>query len=263
MFKNLIPRVLTAFALLAIVVPIIWFGGVLRSLVFLGVYGVCIFEIFSCTLSLPRRPLLILTLGSLFVPLCVIWLGLEVFFEIFVIYLMINSLFLILLTEMLSNRPDITRLVSIPLMALVYPGILLLAAIVIDQRYSGEQILWVMASVIMADTLAYFVGSYAGGKHLAPRISPNKTVAGSFAGVLGAALMSLAWGTAFAFDQPVFRLVALGLCIGILAVVGDLFESLLKRSIGVKDMGNSLPGHGGLLDRIDALLFALPVVFFL
>jgi phosphatidate cytidylyltransferase len=261
--KNLFPRVMTAAVLLLVLVPVIWFGGVIRTALVILLYGICMFELFSVTLSLQKRQLYVLVAVSYLLPLLVLGLGSELFLQSLFGVLFLLSLTVIAIAEGTSNKPDFNRLVSMPLMALVYPGLLLVSLLIIDQRFSGEYILWVVSAVIMADTLAYFVGSLAGGRPLSPRISPNKTVSGSFAGILGAALTSLAWGTFFEFDQPVFRLVALGLCIGILSVVGDLFESLLKRSIGVKDMGSLLPGHGGVLDRIDAQLFALPVLFFL
>jgi phosphatidate cytidylyltransferase len=98
---------------------------------------------------------------------------------------------------------------------------------------------------------------------MSPRISPNKTVSGAVSGILASALVSISWGVGFEFEQPIIRLVALGLLIGILAVVGDLFESLIKRSFGLKDLGTFMPGHGGILDRMDAVLFSLPVIFLL
>jgi phosphatidate cytidylyltransferase len=261
--RNLGSRTLTAFLLLLVVVPVVWFGGWPRTLLVLLLYGICMFELFSVTLSLPKRQLHALVSVMYLLPVLILFLGSEVFLQCLYGMLLLLSLVLIGIAEGTANKPDFTKLVSIPVMSLMYPGLLLLSLLLVDQRFSGEYILWVMVSVIMADTLAYFVGSIAGGRNLSPRISPNKTVSGSFAGILGAALMSLAWGSYFEFDQPVFRLIALGLCIGILAVVGDLFESLLKRSLGVKDMGSILPGHGGVLDRVDALLFSIPVLFFL
>lgn len=261
--KNLSSRAMTAGALLLVLIPVIWFGGIPRTILVVAVFGVCMFELFSVTLPLHKRQLYALVGVMYLLPILLLSLGSEVFLQSLFGTLLVLSLCIIAIAEGTANKPDFTRLVSIPIMALIYPGLLLLCLLLVDQRFSGVHILWVVSSVVMADTLAYFVGSLAGGRPLSPRISPNKTVSGSFAGILGAALMSLAWGSYFEFDQPVFRMIALGLCIGILAVVGDLFESLLKRSIGVKDMGSLLPGHGGVLDRLDAQLFAMPVLFFL
>jgi phosphatidate cytidylyltransferase len=114
-----------------------------------------------------------------------------------------------------------------------------------------------------SDTSAYFIGRAFGKHKMAPRISPGKTWEGAVAGIIGAVIVSLL----FLLDTP-FRLyiawehtVALGLVIGVFGILGDLTESLLKRNFNVKDSGNLMPGHGGLLDRIDSLLFAGAVVY--
>ena len=107
------------------------------------------------------------------------------------------------------------------------------------------------------DICAYFVGRSIGGPKLAPRISPGKTWAGLLGGMGGAGLIgglvALAGGAGFWLAAPVAIVLA------VVAQVGDLFESLLKRAAGVKDSGHLIPGHGGLLDRIDGLVFAAPV----
>lgn len=112
-------------------------------------------------------------------------------------------------------------------------------------------ILWTFAVVWATDTGAYFAGRAIGGPKLAPRISPNKTWAGLIGGVLAATV-------AGALIAAVFRLPALLLVLGgamaVLAQIGDLFESWMKREAGVKDSGDLLPGHGGVLDRLDGLV---------
>lgn len=117
-----------------------------------------------------------------------------------------------------------------------------------------------LAIVWAADTGAYFTGRHLGQHKLAPNISPNKTVEGLVGGViagvivgLGGALLAGATG----FQLPLVALVALFATLA--SVAGDLFESLLKRHAGVKDSGHLIPGHGGILDRIDGVLAALPV----
>ena len=136
--------------------------------------------------------------------------------------------------------------------------------------HSGEPngnrwLLLALAIVWAADTGAYFAGRSFGGKvfkerRLAPRISPNKTIEGMIGGLLLAVLTALVFAplAGASSDQlPAVALVAL-LAAGF-SVLGDLFESLLKRHAGVKDSGNVIPGHGGLLDRMDGVLAALPV----
>lgn len=113
----------------------------------------------------------------------------------------------------------------------------------------------VVVATWIADTVAYLAGRSIGGRKLAPRISPNKTVAGAVAGLIGAAAVGALGFQVFALGNPWAGFVV-GSALGIAGQVGDLGESLLKRQAGVKDSGTLIPGHGGLLDRIDALLFA-------
>jgi phosphatidate cytidylyltransferase len=117
-----------------------------------------------------------------------------------------------------------------------------------------EAILWLFAVVWIGDTMAYVFGKTIGGPKLAPVMSPNKTWAGLAGAVVGGALGSVlvAWGAGIAVALP---LVLLGGASGVVGQVGDLFESLAKRRAGVKDSGSIIPGHGGVLDRVDALLF--------
>lgn len=112
-------------------------------------------------------------------------------------------------------------------------------------------VLWAMAVTWATDIFAYFAGRSIGGPKLAPRISPNKTWAGLIGGMLGAAFVG--WILAWRFEiGPLFLYV--GAAMGLLAQLGDLYESGLKRRAGVKDSGTLLPGHGGVLDRLDGLL---------
>lgn len=112
-----------------------------------------------------------------------------------------------------------------------------------------------------ADTLAYFVGITWGRHKLAPKISPQKSVEGLLGGIAGAALAGLLWGPAI--PLPRWQGAALGAAIALIATVGDLAESALKRTAGVKDAGRLLPGHGGVLDRFDSSLFVLPFVYYI
>ena len=114
-----------------------------------------------------------------------------------------------------------------------------------------ELLLWVFIVTWTTDIGAYFAGRAIGGPKLAPRISPNKTVAGLVGGMISAALAGFAWTELTSLSATLFWLAPV---LALAAQAGDLFESWMKRKAGVKDSGNWLPGHGGALDRLDGLV---------
>jgi phosphatidate cytidylyltransferase len=119
---------------------------------------------------------------------------------------------------------------------------------------------WALVAVLVTwigDSAAYLVGRSIRGPKLAPQVSPGKTISGSIGGLIGSGLTGLATFAVFALG-PWWIGLAVGAVIGLSGQVGDLCESFLKRQTGRKDSGAVIPGHGGVLDRIDALLFALP-----
>jgi phosphatidate cytidylyltransferase len=132
----------------------------------------------------------------------------------------------------------------------VYIGVPSAALLILSWLDVGP-VLWVLIVTWATDIFAYFAGRAIGGPKLAPRISPNKTWAGLIGGMAGAA--AFGWLTAYFFELGA-PFVWLGALMGLVAQLGDLFESWLKRRNGVKDSGTLLPGHGGVLDRLDGLL---------
>lgn len=121
----------------------------------------------------------------------------------------------------------------------------------------------VMAITWLQDTFAYFVGKRFGRTPFAPRISPKKTWEGAFGGMLGAVVGAIASIYVFCLPLSIPQAVLLGLVGGVVGPLGDLSESLMKRQVGIKDAGNIIPGHGGILDRADSLLFTAPVLYYL
>lgn len=120
-------------------------------------------------------------------------------------------------------------------------------------------VLFVLALVWCGDTAAYYAGTYFGKHRLAPLISPKKSIEGSIASLLAGGGVGLLGGLFIPEHKYVLASVCLGLALNVAAQLGDLVESLFKRSVGVKDSGNILPGHGGLLDRVDGFLPTLPL----
>jgi phosphatidate cytidylyltransferase len=126
----------------------------------------------------------------------------------------------------------------------------------------SDLILLVLICVIFADTAAYYVGSSIGRHRLAPRLSPKKSWEGAVGGMVGSMIGALLAHIWFYQRLPLSHAIVLGLILGAAAIAGDLAESLVKRAAGVKDSSNLIPGHGGLLDRTDSLLFAGPILFY-
>ncbi len=114
-----------------------------------------------------------------------------------------------------------------------------------------------MLLVVASDVGAYFAGRKFGRLKLAPHVSPSKTWEGAAGGLLSVAL--LAWVGALVFGLPALATICFGCAIGLISIVGDLTESMFKRSAGLKDSGGLLPGHGGMLDRIDSVTAAAPL----
>ncbi len=147
-------------------------------------------------------------------------------------------------------------------LSLVYPNLFLLAMAYTNSltENSTLALLMIFVSSSLSDTCAYLVGSAIGGKKLCPKISPNKTISGAIGGLLGGmlggVLLYFICKPTFSFDYGWLVMLAIGLVGALFTEIGDLFESGIKRYCGIKDMGKILPGHGGVLDRIDGIMFA-------
>ena len=111
-----------------------------------------------------------------------------------------------------------------------------------------------------SDTFAYFAGSFLGRHKLCPSISPGKTVEGFVGGLIGTTASVAGLGVLFGFDVQV--MAVLGLCICLIATLGDLVESVMKRYTGIKDSGHIIPGHGGIWDRFDSVIYTVPFVYY-
>jgi phosphatidate cytidylyltransferase len=157
--------------------------------------------------------------------------------------------------------PDALGHAAASLFPLLYLGLPIGALLSIRQTRGREALFLLMLTVIVSDTAQYYTGRLFGRRLLAPAISPKKTIAGAVGGFVFGTLLLAAVGWWWLPTVPLPIRVALGATVVALGIVGDLFESMLKRSAGVKDSSGLIPGHGGVLDRIDALLFAAPVYY--
>ena len=127
---------------------------------------------------------------------------------------------------------------------------------------TGNALVWIaLIGTWASDTFAYFAGSTLGAHKLCPSVSPNKTWEGFAGGLVGTIIsVMLVGGYFFGYGLP--EMALLGLCIALVATLGDLVESVIKRYTGIKDSGNIIPGHGGVLDRFDSVMFSVPFVYY-
>jgi phosphatidate cytidylyltransferase len=157
--------------------------------------------------------------------------------------------------------PDALARVSTSLFPSIYLALPLGALVALREDEGPGPLFLLMLTVMVSDTAQYYTGRLTGRRLLAPAVSPKKTVEGALGGfVFGALVLAVAGGW-WLPRVPLTLRVLIGLAIVALGITGDLFESMLKRSAGVKDSSALIPGHGGILDRIDALLFAAPVYY--
>jgi phosphatidate cytidylyltransferase len=164
------------------------------------------------------------------------------------------------LTRWTGGR-DAFALASASLFPSLYLGLPVGALVAVREARGPAPLFLMMLTVIVSDTAQYYSGRALGRRPLAPAISPKKTIEGAAGGLLCGTLVFAVAGGWWLPTMPAPLRAALGLTIVLLGIAGDLFESMLKRSAGMKDSSALIPGHGGILDRVDALLFAAPVYY--
>lgn len=184
----------------------------------------------------------------------------------FIMPLGLTSLVLCFSLLFLFRIKDVRRAageIALVFMGFLYVPLLLGHLILLHDRPAGVQWIFLIMVIVMAgDSAAYYVGSSLGRTKLYPIVSPNKSVEGALGGLVGSVVGALIAKFTFFPLLMVTDCVVTALLLGVLGQLGDLFESLLKRSCGVKDSGTIVPGHGGILDRLDSILFAAPAAFY-
>ncbi len=177
--------------------------------------------------------------------------------SIAILFLFLNALF--------SKSNDVIHLLGTQFLCIIYSILpfLFIAKIPFttsSNLYEGELILGVFVLIWANDTFAYLIGRSLGKHKLLERVSPKKTMEGFFGGVLVTMIISYLIGKYVAIITPT-QWIILGAIVSVFGVLGDLIASLFKRQTGVKDTGNIIPGHGGIIDRLDSVIFAAPFIF--
>ena len=262
-------RLTTAVIFVVIMVAGHYTGEYTFSLLFLIIAAGCLWEFFGLTLDLhTRRDRIRKVFGVLlgllpFGLVTVVSLNQTVDPELFVSVsslLFAPFVFTIFIYELYSHSKEPFANLAFMILGLFYIGIpfALVNFIAFDgSEFRARIVLGLLVLTWVNDTGAYVTGSLIGKTPLFPRISPNKTWEGSSGGVVFTLLFGYLLSLVFD-DIPLTQWLGLALIVSIFGGIGDLVESMLKRSVNVKDSGNLLPGHGGLLDRFDAFIFVVP-----
>jgi phosphatidate cytidylyltransferase len=153
--------------------------------------------------------------------------------------------------------------VAAAVFSVVYLGLPLGSFVALHAMAGRESVMLLLLTIVVSDSAQYFTGRWFGRHQLSPATSPNKTIEGAFGGFIVAPVVMAAVAPWWLPGRSTGWVLLVGLAIVGLGIAGDLFESLLKRSAGLKDSSALIPGHGGVLDRIDAMLFAGPVFYVL
>ena len=261
--RDLMPRIVTAGIVAAIALAAFAIGRGAALVLVCAVIGICTLELYTAFQRSGYHPAtLVGVLGSIAAAPLAYDQG-ERGILIAAILVVAFSMFWYLF-EVVHARPTVN--IALTLVPFVWIGIFgAYAGILLGYPVHGTGLLLgVVICAVGSDVVAFFVGRSMGRTALLPRVSPNKTIEGLIAGAVTAVVLGGLVGSTLHpwADKGIGAGIALGFFVAITAPLGDLVESMIKRDLGVKDLGGFLPGHGGFLDRFDAMLFALPAGFY-
>lgn len=257
--SNLIARVATALVLLPGVLWLIWRGGLPLALLLCVVAALCALELNALPGQRFTLAAAVSAGGAFLVPLLQ-----QVSLGFLNVSAVLSGVVILACADALlfeAEIPNAPRRVGLAVLGTAYPGILLASLLPVRQMPRGEWwIVLTLAVTWLNDSFAYFAGRAFGRRKLYERISPSKTWEGALGGAFGSIGGALTVQQIWIPELSPWGAAVIGAGAAVLGPVGDLSESMLKRAYGAKDSGRILPGHGGLLDRIDALLFNAPFV---
>lgn len=181
-------------------------------------------------------------------------------------YIIIFATFLLLIVPVINLKYTFVD-VAITLLGFLYVGVLFSFLYLVNIKEAGNFLVWlIFIGSWMTDTTAYYAGRFFGKHKLCPKVSPKKTIEGSIGGIIGATAFSGIFGFIIFNNgitiMPIYDYFIIGALCGVFSQFGDLVASSIKRYVGIKDYSNLIPGHGGILDRFDSILFSGVVVFY-
>ncbi len=255
--SNLVTRGITGFFFVAVIVTAIVLGDKYMVALFGVVALLCLnefYDVFSNSKYAPNKYLGIF-LGLVFYSFYIYDAPFEIYTLLFVI-----AFPLMALLELFRNKPTPFQNMGITLIGILY---IIIPFILINSPHLKKENFWLVLSIFIltwtSDTFAFLIGSKIGKHKLFERLSPKK----SWEGFIGGFLFSVLAGFIIAYftQNDIAKFMLYGAIISVFGTLGDLVESMLKRSLKIKDTGTILPGHGGLLDRFDAVIFVIPIIY--
>jgi len=258
-FSSLGARVVTGVLYGLVLLGTIAFGGALGLALLLALFGgLALSELYRITRRERRTLAEFCGLAAVVaMPLAAVALGLPGILAVMTVLLVASLIWHVAFTNLRISDT------AVVVFGALYIGFALAHLVLVRSLEDGVMLVLVLlVSVWASDVLAYFVGSLIGSHKLAPRISPNKSWEGFIAGLMGTVAVWLALPLVVDVAPRTEFLLVIGVAVAVAALTGDLFESRIKREVGVKDSGQLLPGHGGMLDRIDSLLLVSLVAYY-
>jgi len=259
---DLVTRLLTAAAIAVVALVVFKIGRGATTILVALIVGVAAFELYEAFRRAGYHPATVIgLLGCVSIVGIAYTDGVDAFPLVTILVVAFTMLWYML--EVVKARPIVN--IAITLLGFGYVGIFgAFAGLLLSSPDGIGFIIGLALCAIAYDVFGYFIGSQFGRSRMSPRLSPNKTWEGLFGGMVAAIVLGGIVGTLLApWNGSISHGLALGLVVAIVAPIGDLCESMIKRDLGIKDLGTLLPGHGGVLDRFDAMLFCLPAVYYL
>jgi phosphatidate cytidylyltransferase len=255
-------RILSAVILIPAALLVVIFAHPLVYLIGIAVIGtLCLYEYSGLmhAMSIPTRPWFLY--GMFWALLAIIYLDASLLIPVLPLTL-IAAFTASLGRTGLPVRDRAFGLLA-ELFGILYMALFLYPALGIRYEFT-EGLQWTLLMLLViwgGDTFALVVGKKFGKSPLAPKLSPKKTKEGALAGLFAGTVIAVAFRFSLAMELPLFHVVVVSIVLGIFGQLGDLAESMIKRAAGIKDSSHLIPGHGGVLDRMDSLLFSLPVLY--
>lgn len=246
-------------AMIAPFIIFVFLGGIYLKGFILAISIIALWEFYNALKEKNLKPI-----KSVGYALVLLYYLLNNNFE-YIMYIIVIAAFILLIVPVLNLKYSFVD-VSLTILGFIYCGILFSFVYLVNAKPHGEFLVWIIfIGSWLSDTAAYYCGKNFGKHKLSPKVSPKKTVEGSVGGLIGATIFTGIFGIViqrYSYIMPIYNYFLIGVLCGLFGQLGDLVASSIKRYVGIKDYSNLIPGHGGILDRFDSIIFSATVVFY-